>query len=122
VAERTNVYLGYIYHLESMAVTSGPIWIERLKERGIPETALTFVEEHSQFDVAHMRLNEEYIAAFVRSDEDLEDFLYGAHTASVLYARMLEDAFVAADNQVTHHYRDLSETVAARKTSIEKAA
>ncbi len=115
------VYLGYLYHLESMPVRSGGVYIQRLKSIGVPEDALSFVEEHAKFDVSHMKLNEEYLGVFVRSEEDLENFIYGMRTCGVLYARMLEDAFSAADQMKSHFHINEAER-RTENTTVEVAA
>ncbi len=90
-------YFGYLYYLESMPVHSGKAHLERLHAMGIPEAATSFIDEHAQFDVQHMRLNDEYIQALVIDDQSCADFIFGMRTTATLYGRMIEDAFAAAD-------------------------
>jgi len=98
---RPAVYYGYLYFLESMPVHSGQAHLERLKKLGIPEAAMTFIEEHAAFDVGHMKLNEEYISALVTDEQSFQDFVFGMRTTATLYGRMLEDAFAAADEGIS---------------------
>jgi len=123
------VYLGYIYHLESMPMKSGGMYISKLKALGVPESALTFIDEHAKFDVAHMKLNEEYIKTFIQNDEDLENFLFGMRTSAALYSKMLEDAFAYADRgisslgyNVSEERRAISQVASSSETSDRAAA
>jgi len=115
-------YFGYLYFLESMPVTSGQAHISRLKALGVPEKAMTFIKEHAQFDVNHMRLNEEYISELVTDELALADFIFGMRTTATLYARMLEDAFSAADNGYTCLDRNERESSATQHQVAQSAA
>lgn len=115
------VYFGYLYHLESMPVKSGGAYIQRLKSIGVPDEALSFVEEHAKFDVSHMKLNEEYLQMFVQNDKNFEDFVFGMRTCSILYARMLEDAFAAADQGRMFYDRNRAELCAERVVEARAA-
>lgn len=107
------VYFGYLYYLESMPIKSGQAHMDRLRSLGVPEEAMTFIDEHAKFDVAHMKLNQEYIDTLVQSEEDFQDFVFGMRTTATLYSRMIEDAFAAADKLKSHFELNLKESLSA---------
>lgn len=82
-------YLGYLYHLEAIATTRGEAMMAVLRGLGIPANAMTFLQEHAEADVAHMQLNRDYIAGFVRTEVDLEAVVYGIQGACKLHGLML---------------------------------
>ena len=85
-------YLGYLYHLEALPTTAGPMAMAALVHAGIPKEAMTFLLEHSEADVAHMKLNNEYVDGFLRDEADFEALLYGMRGSARLHGRMLQDA------------------------------
>src|SRR5207302_1057002 len=58
-------YLGYLFHLEFLPTQQGRSHIERLMSLGVPENALTFLEEHATVDIGHNKMMERYIKYFV---------------------------------------------------------
>ena len=86
-------FLGYLFHLEFNPTENGKKYIEMLTSKGIPENALTFLEEHSTVDVAHNKFMEEYVRELVKTDAD-EAIVCEAIAASVdLHNRVLASAF-----------------------------
>jgi len=86
-------YLGYLFHLEFLPTQNGPDYINKLKEMGIPDTALTFIEEHSTVDVGHNRLMKDYVEHLVKTNKDLDEVVYAAHATCDLHLNMMEAAF-----------------------------
>lgn len=62
-------YLGYLFHLEFSPTDSGHKHIEMLKQKGIPEQAMSFLQEHSVVDIGHNKFMEQYIEALITTDE-----------------------------------------------------
>lgn len=83
-------YLGYLFHLESLAVSRGAETMKVLDQMGIPFAAQSFLQEHSEADLTHMQFNRDYIDGFVQTDRDLEAVLYGLRGACLLHAGMLQ--------------------------------
>jgi pyrroloquinoline quinone (PQQ) biosynthesis protein C len=83
-------YLGYLYHLEAIAVTLGEGALANLAKAEIPRGAFSFLKEHAEADQAHLQLNRQYIEGFVRNEGDLEAVLYGVRGACTLYGLMLQ--------------------------------
>ncbi len=88
--------LGYIFHLEYTHVQMGGLYIEGLREMGVPETAMTFIAENTKVDVSHVMLIEEYTKKMIQTPEQLESVLYAMRVTSELYAKMVDDAVDSA--------------------------
>ena len=86
-------YLGYLFHLEYTPMVNGPKIIEMLKSLGIPEQALTFINEHAKVDPALVKMLAEYMEELVKTDSDIEQLKIGIRDFVVLHNRMLEGAF-----------------------------
>jgi thiaminase len=86
-------YLGYLLHLEYLPTQNGPAYIDMLKKIGVPENALSFLEEHATVDVGHNGLMEKYFENLKLSEKDLEDITEAACNTCVLHRKMIEDAF-----------------------------
>ncbi len=93
-------YLGYLFHLEFMPTQNGRKYMDTLASIGIPEEAMTFIEEHSTVDIAHNKLMERYIQHLVVTEEDLETVIEAAKVTAKLYANFLQEAVEAADLHV----------------------
>jgi len=86
-------YLGYLFHLEFLPTQNGSVYMEKLSEIGIPNTALTFLEEHATVDAIHNKFMENYVKKLIKSKKDLDDVIW-ANTASInLHSHMITDAF-----------------------------
>lgn len=83
-------YLGYLYHLESLAIHQGQESMGMLERLGIPANAASFLLEHADADVAHMQFNRDYVEGFVESDSDLEAVIWGMRGAGKLHALMFQ--------------------------------
>ncbi len=90
-------YLGYLFHLEFMPTQAGKGYMEAFKRIGIPESAMSFIQDHATIDIGHNALMEIYVEKLVQTKEDLEEVIYAARTTARLYARMVEEAFEQAD-------------------------
>ncbi|MEL7448378.1 MAG: iron-containing redox enzyme family protein, partial [Pseudomonadota bacterium] len=88
-------YLGYLYFLEFLPTTAGGVFTNALRRVGVPDTAMSFLEEHTTVDVHHNRLMEGYVDALVRTEDDVQSVAYAMRVTGDLYARMLGQAFLA---------------------------
>lgn len=85
-------FLGYVFHLEFLPTAVGAALLRGLELAGIPRSAMTFIAEHREVDVAHNRLMERYLTELVRTDEELKEVIDAAVETARLYAEMLEEA------------------------------
>lgn len=83
-------YLGYLFFLEFTPTQNGAKYLEMFKAKGVPESALTFLEEHATVDVSHCKLMERYVNDLIQSDADFEEVAYAIQTTATLYGRMVE--------------------------------
>jgi Iron-containing redox enzyme len=90
-------FLGYVYHLEKIAVTKGRELVNYLSSIGVPIKAMSFLTEHTDVDPGHMNWNEEYIRELVLTPDDLENYLYGLRGAVKMHAVMLHGIIEAVD-------------------------
>ena len=90
-------YVGYLFHLEYTPIQLGAAYMDALERAGIPRAAMGFIEEHATVDVAHGKLIEQYCAALIHTDEDLESALYMLRLTAEHYAKMLDAAIASAD-------------------------
>jgi pyrroloquinoline quinone (PQQ) biosynthesis protein C len=90
-------YLGYLFHLEFMPTQNGQNYMTALREIGVPDGAMTFIEEHATVDVQHNKFMEFYLSRAVKTQEDLEAVIYGAVATCELHGQMIAGAFEAAD-------------------------
>jgi pyrroloquinoline quinone (PQQ) biosynthesis protein C len=90
-------YLGYLFHLEFMPTSDGARYMTGLRQMGVPDSAMSFVRDHSQIDVAHNKLMEQYLERLICSEDDLADVIYAAKTTAYLYGQMVSEAFRCAD-------------------------
>ncbi|MBK8180459.1 MAG: iron-containing redox enzyme family protein [Planctomycetes bacterium] len=89
--------LGYMFQLEYTPTQVGPKYIAALERAGIPRTAMTFLGEHSEVDVAHCKLLAQYCKTLIRTPEQLESVLYARRVTAELYAEMLDKSIEFAD-------------------------
>lgn len=85
-------YLGYLFHLEFTPTENGRKYIEMLKLKGVPEEAMTFLEEHATVDVAHNKLMEGYISELVKTQKDADLVIESLRCSVDLHTSMLEAA------------------------------
>jgi hypothetical protein len=90
-------YLGYLFHLEFLPTQQGRGHIERLMSLGVPETALTFLEEHATVDIGHNKMMERYIKYFVTDEKTFSDVAYALKCSCHLHYNMLAGAFENGD-------------------------
>lgn len=93
-------HLGYIYFLEKLPVQSGGMLMEKLGEAGIPENAMTFLRDHAEVDVGHVKLMEKYVNALISDERGLDAVEYAMNTVSYLYQAMLTQAAEAATSSI----------------------
>jgi pyrroloquinoline quinone (PQQ) biosynthesis protein C len=86
-------YLSYLFHLEMSPTTNGQKIIDLLKQLGVPENAVTFLDEHSKVDVGHMKMMATYIETLIKSEEDFNLVAETLKDCIILHTRMIESAF-----------------------------
>ena len=86
-------YLGYLFHLEFSPTTNGMKYIEMLKQKGIPENALTFLHEHATVDIQHNKLMESYVSQLLNTPEELQLVVDAIRAAVKLHSHVLASAF-----------------------------
>ncbi len=85
-------YLGYLFFLEFIGTQAGGRIIDALVKGGIPETATTFLRDHTEVDVGHNKLMEKYVAGLVVSEADVDAVTYAMSTTAYLYEQMIYSA------------------------------
>ena len=105
-------YLGWLYFLEFLPTSSGGGIAQSLKRQGVPDTAMTFLDEHRDVDIQHNKLMRIYADHMIRTPQDLAEMAYTMEVTGALFANMLEAAFEAADRGI----------LPARLPQIEAAA
>lgn len=86
-------YLGYLFHLEFSPTESGKTHIATLLKKGIPQNAVTFLEEHSTVDIGHNKFMEQYIQELITTDEQEEILREALVSAVDLHTKVLGAAF-----------------------------
>jgi pyrroloquinoline quinone (PQQ) biosynthesis protein C len=82
-------YLGYLFHLEFLPTTHGMKHIEMLKAKGVPDSALTFLEEHATVDVQHNKMMDSYLTELIKNDDDLKIVIDATKIAARLHTLMI---------------------------------
>ncbi len=90
-------YLGYLYFLEAMPTQAGPGLIEQLHAVGIKDNALTFLRDHTEIDIGHVKMMEKYIDHLVRDEKEVDCIVYAMQTTAYLYSQMMAQAIEFAD-------------------------
>ena len=85
-------YLGYLFFLEFIGTGAGGELMGWLRKIGVPDSALTFLKDHTEIDVGHNRLMEKYSAQLLRSERDVDSVVYAMKTTSYLYSQMIMQA------------------------------
>jgi pyrroloquinoline quinone (PQQ) biosynthesis protein C len=112
-------YLGYLYFLEHMPTAAGRSYAEGLLRAGVPESALSFLHEHTTVDVAHNKLMDEYIQRLVRTEADLDAVCYAIEVTGELYALMLQGAIEDAERPRRRAVRHEERTrIVSRRSGI----
>lgn len=117
-------YLGYLYFLEYMPTKAGKAYMGALSAAGVPEKAMTFLQEHVTVDVAHNKLMEEYTRRLVRTDADLAAVVYAMKVTGYLYGQMLAGAIESVDRswQASPNFVELSRSSTSRASVSSEAA
>ncbi|MEM1261380.1 MAG: iron-containing redox enzyme family protein [Pseudomonadota bacterium] len=106
-------YLGYLLFLEFTPTAIGGELLKKLASIGVPESATTFLQDHTTVDVHHNKLMERYVAELVVTEADLSAVTYAIHTTGRLYAAMLDDAVRSADSAYTSPVNHVEQARAA---------
>lgn len=98
-------YLGYLYFLEHLPTSSGDSIGGALAASGVPEEAMTFLNEHFTVDIGHNQLMRTYVQELVKSEADRDAVIQGMRVTGVLYAAMLQGAIESASqtNRLPDH-------------------
>lgn len=91
-------YLGYLFHLEFTPTQNGRKYIEILSKKGIPENALTFLEEHTTVDIAHNKLMEMYIRDLIKTSDDFEIMKESLRCCVNLHTKIIGDSFANGEH------------------------
>jgi pyrroloquinoline quinone (PQQ) biosynthesis protein C len=83
-------YLGYVYHLEMLPAKSGGGILKALTAMGVPENALSFIDEHAKVDATHTKWLEGYFTESIESEEDIQAVIHGAQGTARLHGVMLQ--------------------------------
>ena len=95
-------YLGYLYFLEYMPTQQGASYGAALVKAGVPQSAMSFLNEHMTVDVGHNKLMEGYLQTLVRNQADLDAVIYAMRATACLYAQMLLGAIQQADDRADY--------------------
>lgn len=93
-------YLGYLFFLEFTPVQTGEGMMSRLRDIGVPDTAMTFLRDHAEIDVGHTKMMEKYANALIKDERDLDCVEYAMKTTAHLYTQMMSSAMDAANQDV----------------------
>lgn len=94
-----KAFLGYLYHMESLSLRLAGNAGDIFSRMQIPETALSFLREHAELDPGHMKLNRDYLEAFILDDSDLESVLYGMKGSCLLHGLMFQGILDSVDRK-----------------------
>lgn len=89
-------YLGYLFFLEFTPTQSGEGMMGFLRNIGVPDSAMTFLKDHTEIDVGHNRLMEKYVATLIQSEQELDSVVYAMETTGYLYQEMMAQAILDA--------------------------
>ena len=117
-------YLGYLYFLEFNGTSSGDSLMTALRNIGVPDSALTFLRDHAEIDIAHNKLMEKYVARMVKTQADVDCVAYAIDTTGHLYAQMIDSAAhdVSAKLDVGWNWEELNADGKSPPGSITKVA
>lgn len=93
-------YLGYLFFLEFTPTSSGETIMEHLRAIGVPDNAMTFLRDHTEIDVGHNKMMEQYVAKMVHTEADLDCIGYAMKTTGHLYEQMLSQAIACAEKPI----------------------
>jgi pyrroloquinoline quinone (PQQ) biosynthesis protein C len=71
--------------------------MDLLGQSGIRAEAMTFLRDHTEIDIAHNKLMEEYAPKLIRNEADLDAVRYALNVTGELFAAMLQGAIENAD-------------------------
>lgn len=91
-------YLGYLFFLEFTPTQNGKTYMNLLSKIGVPNSAMTFLQDHAEIDIAHNKMMESYIAKLVNTENDLNSVIYAMQVTGKLYADMLQEALGWVDS------------------------
>lgn len=85
-------YLGYLYFLEFTGTMAGGDLMGSLRKIGVPDNAMTFLQDHTEIDVGHNKLMEKYAEHLLKTEADIDCVVYAMKTTGYLYSRMIQSA------------------------------
>jgi pyrroloquinoline quinone (PQQ) biosynthesis protein C len=89
--------LGYLYHLEMIPAGNGAGILKALRAMGVPDNALSFIDEHAKVDATHTKWLEGYLRESIESEEDIRAVIHGAQGTARLHGLMLQGILDAVE-------------------------
>ena len=93
-------YLGYLFFLEFTPTRSGSGLMDALRDVGVPDSAMTFLKDHTEIDQAHNKMMQKYVERLILNDQQLDCVVYSMQTTCELYLQMVSTAVDSATNPV----------------------
>jgi pyrroloquinoline quinone (PQQ) biosynthesis protein C len=91
-------YLGYLYFLEFLPTSKGRDLANALRNIGVPERSLSFMQEHNTVDLHHNQLMRVYADKMLQKPEAEREVAYAMEATGDLYRGKLSGAFEAVDS------------------------
>lgn len=107
-----KAFLGYLYHMENISVKMAGKSGDTFSKLQIPESALTFLREHSDADPTHVRWNRDYLEDFILTREDLDAVLFGLRGTCLLHGLMFQGIVDSVEKRGFFQERSASAWVA----------
>jgi pyrroloquinoline quinone (PQQ) biosynthesis protein C len=85
-------YLGYLFHLEYLPTTNGKQVVNTLLAMGVPENAVSFLNDHAEIDISHSKMMEDYIEKLILTEEDLQSVIRSMNDTAWIHCQMVADA------------------------------
>jgi pyrroloquinoline quinone (PQQ) biosynthesis protein C len=85
-------YLGYLYFLEFTGTKAGVGLMDSLRRIGVPDSAMTFLKDHTEIDVGHNKMMMKYAEHMLRAEADIDAVVYAMKTTGFLYSQMILSA------------------------------
>ncbi len=90
-------YLGILFNKEFTFLSISKDFIQQFSRIGIPEEAISFLEDHAHVDIAHQKLLEKYIEVMVRTEDDIQEIKYAISVSIERWSEMLNAAIARGD-------------------------
>ena len=74
--------------------------MDALRDVGVPDSAMTFLKDHTEIDQAHNKMMQKYVERLILNDQQLDCVVYSMQTTCELYLQMVSTAVDSATNPV----------------------